>query len=279
MNTGTGHIGTMRVSHNLDGVIIQGSIAKYLHGENMTPLSRNGVKMAIEKLDTAINLSLSGVAVGSIEIGTSIILRENPGEYLRLFGDMRGYTKTAHSKYGFLKTVSYGTPTGAYQFCAYDKGREMADKKQPIPALFSGKHVLRLEYRIVRRRGIRNKLGQDITAYDLFNYEVYRRLQSLFLEVYQAIPKTGRVVYIDKSKPMTPALLERLQAEQWRQSYPEKYNAVLQSLTESGSLTAKNIERIRAKDRRQGRDFSMSDKSPLIAELDNHVRTAAKSGA
>jgi hypothetical protein len=210
VNTGTGTIGAMRVYHNLDGVTIHGSLAKYLQGENMTTLSRAGVRAAIEKLETETDLDLAGAVVGSLEVGTSIILKERPGEYLRLFGDPPVYAKAVYSKAGFLETVAYGTPTGAFQFCAYDKTKEMTDKRQAIPELFSGRNVLRLEYRIIRRRGVRARFGRDLTAHDLFDYDTYRQLQGLFYRAYQAIPKTGRVCYIDKSKSMTPARLEQL---------------------------------------------------------------------
>ena len=78
---------------------------------------------------------------------------------------------------------------------------------------------------------------------------------------------------------MTPARLEQLQAEQFKQSFPIEYKAGLQALKESGALTEKNLERIRAKDRRRGRDFAISDTSLLIVELDAHVKNAAMSGA
>jgi hypothetical protein len=270
----------MKVYQNLDGATLHGSLAKYLQGENMTPLSRAGVRAAIEKLETETGVNLRDSAVGLVEAGTSIILKEKPSEYLRLFGDTPVKTKAAYSKGGFLETVSYGTPTGADQFCAYDKGREMAAKKQreAIPLLYSGRNVLRLEYRIIRRRGIVAKFGRDLSAHDLFDYGTYRKLQGLFLEAYGAIPKTGRGVYIDTSKPVTPARLEQLLAEQYRQSFPLEYKDLLQSLKEAGALTEKNAERIRAGDRKQGRDFDVSDKSPLIAELDCYVRNAAAVG-
>ncbi len=277
-NTGTGTIGNMRVSYNLDGIMIHGSLAKFLQGENMTPLNRKQVQEAIEKLETQTDIDLSAAVVGSVELGTSIILREKPTEYLRLFGAPPIFTKSVYSKGGFVGTVSYGTSTGAFQFCAYDKTNEMTDKRQAIPSLFSGSNVLRLEYRIIRRRGIRARFVRDLTAYDLFNYEIYRKLQGLFLESYKAIPKNGRQVFIDTAKTITPAKLEQLQAEQWRQTYPEEYNAHLQGLKQSGALTDKNLERIRAGNRRKNKDYTISDTSPLIAELDSHVYNAAMYG-
>ena len=146
----------------------------------------------------------------------------------------------------------------------------MRDKRQDIPDLFSG-NVLRLEYRIIRRRGVKARFGRDLTAHDLFEYNIYRQLQELFIKAYQTIPKTGRGVFVDKSKPVTPARLETLQAVQWRQSCPDEYNAFVQSLKEAGALSEKSHERIRVKDRKQSRDFSMSDKNPLIEELDAFI--------
>jgi hypothetical protein len=277
-NISTGTIGTMRVCQNLDGVTFRGSLAKYLNGENMTPIGRAGVKRAIEKLEADTGIDLKAAVVGSLEVGTSIILKERAGEYLRLFGDMSRQAKTVYSMGGCLETVLYSTPTGAYQFCAYDKGREMAAKGVEIPPLFARHNVLRLEYRIIRRRGIRAKFGRDLTANDLYDYDTYRVLQGLFHDAYKAIPKMGRGVYIDKSKPITPARLEQLEAEQYRQTYPDEYNADLQALSEAGALTGKNLERIRARDRRLGRDYNISDKNPLIAELDAHTRNVAVFG-
>lgn len=214
IHTGTGTIGTMRIYQSLGGITIRGSLPKYIRGENISPLIRREVQEGIEKLENETGLNLKAAVVGSVEVGTSIILKERPEEYLRLFGDPPMFTKTVYSKAGLLETVAYGTPTGYNQFSAYDKGREMADKGLTVPPLFEGQNVLRLEYRIIRRQGVRARFGRDLTAYDLFDSAIYRKLAGLFLEMYQKIPKMGRKVYIDTSKPMTPARLVDLEAAQ-----------------------------------------------------------------
>jgi hypothetical protein len=275
INTGFGTIGTMKVYQSLDGVTFKGSLPKYLRGENITPISRAGVKAAIEKLETETGLNLSTAVVGSVEVGTSIILREKPAEYLQLFGDPAVFHKIIYTRGGYIETVLYSTPTGAFSFCAYDKSREMKAKRAPIPELFAGHNVLRLEYRIIRRRGIRAKLRRDLTAYDLFDYDTYRDLKDLFYKSYRNIPKTGRGVFIDTRQAITPARLEGLEAAQYRQTYRKEHNAMLQTFCEAGLITKKNLDRIRAMDRRQGRDYSISDKNPLIEELDGYIRTAA----
>jgi hypothetical protein len=269
VHTGAGRIGTMRVLHNMDCIRIRGSLPKYLRGQNVTPLTRHWIKDGIRKLEDETGLDLSRARVDSLEVGTTIILSHKPGEYLRLFGDLSAkFDKNSHSKAGELLTVSYGSSTGSFQFCAYDKGREMKDKREELPELYRGSNCLRLEYRIIKRQGIRGKFNRDLTAHDLFDYDVYGKLQSLFYEAYRRIPKMGRLVYVDTSKPLTPARLEELEAERYRQSFTEEYNHHVQILNESGCISKKNLQRIRARNRRNDRDYSLSDKNHLIAELD-----------
>jgi hypothetical protein len=110
-----------------------------------------------------------------------------------------------------------------------------------------------------------------LTAYDLFNPVVYQKLQSLFLEAYQAIPKFGRQFYIDTSENITPKKWDEILAEQYRHSFPDEYRNLLQSLRESGAISDKSFERIRAKERRRERDYRLVESSPLIAELDELV--------
>jgi hypothetical protein len=90
VNTFKGNIGNMGIYKNLNCLIIYGSLAKYLKGENITPLGRNEVKQAIKKLEQDIGLDLKGAIVSSVEFGTSIPIKKEPSQYLNIFG----YIKT-----------------------------------------------------------------------------------------------------------------------------------------------------------------------------------------
>ena len=135
--------------------------------------------------------------------------------------------------------------------------------------MFEGSNVLRLEYKIVRRRGIKAKFHRDLTAYDLFNPVVYQKLQSLFLEAYQTIPKFGRQFFIDTSENITPKKWDEILVEQYRHAFPNEYRHLLQSLRESGAVSDKSFERIRVTERKREREYRLIDKSPLIEELDD----------
>jgi hypothetical protein len=98
----------------------------------------------------------------------------------------------------------------------------------------------------------------------------------LFLESYKAIPKTGRVVCLDKAKRVTPAELEKREAAAYREAHNGTYLAGIQTLWEAGAISPKSMKRIRALDRQRGRDYTASDVSALIAELDSHLEAAVK---
>ena len=268
VNTFQGNIGNMGIYKNLNCLIIHGSLAKYLHNENITPLNREEVRQAMEKLEQDIGLNLEYAVVASVEFGTSIITKEKPFEYLNLFGNKKRLTRVEYSRWTGVETIIYTSDTGSYEFIGYDKFREMRKKKQEIPPMFTGSNVLRLEYRIRKRRGINAIFKRDLLAYDLFSENIYKRFQKLFLDAYKSIDKVGRLVYTNKSKNMTPVKLQKLQAEQFRQSFPKDYRYFIQQLTEAKKLTPISLARIQAENHKLGHDMHISEQSTLIKELD-----------
>jgi hypothetical protein len=262
----------MGIFIGLDSIVIHGSLAKYLNGENVSNLTLQQVEEAIQKLENEIGLDLDTAIVKMVECGISVITNEQPSEYLKLFGYPARYTRHEYATMTGVETVTYSTETGAYQFTGYNKVLEVKrKKKQSIPALLEEANILRLEYKIVSRRGIKARFGRDLTAYDLFNPVIYRELQNLFIEAYQTIPKFGWQCNIENQKKVTPKLFNELLAEQYRQTFPKEHLHFLKVLKESGALTDKNLERIRAANRAMERKYEMVDKSSLIAELDELV--------
>jgi hypothetical protein len=277
----------MRIWKNIDCLTIQGSLAKYLHDENITPLNREGVKQAIEKLEQDIGLNLKNAVVCSAEFGASIVVNERPFEYLHLFGYTNrlgryvisdgNINKTARrevSNWKGVETVIYTTQKGSFEFIGYDKIKEMFAKKQEIPSFYNGLNVLRLEYKMRKRRGIEAKFKGGLSAYDIFGETVYRRWQELFYDKYKSIGKMGRLVYADTPEEITPAKFKKIIAEQFRQSHAEEYHYHLQRFIEAGKTTPKNLEMIRAENNKMGNDIYISDPNHLIKELDALVYIA-----
>jgi hypothetical protein len=290
-NIWSGKIKNIKIRQNYNCLTIHGSLAKYLNDENITPLNREGVKQAIEKLEQDIGINLENAVVCSVEFGTSIIVKESPFEYMLLFG----YTNRLYrhviangnknklirhdvSRFKGIETVFYTTPTGSFEFIVYDKIKEMLAKKICIPSFFIKKNVIRLEYKIRKRRGIEAKFKDGLTAYCLFDKNVYNRFQKLFLNKYKEIGKMGRLVNGSKLEEITPAKLKKIMAEHFRQRHPDEYNHCLQRFLEAGKITPKNIEIIRAENNKLGNDIYVSEQSPLIMELDTLVSDRAMFG-
>ena len=270
-NSYRGYIKNMQVYKNINCVTIYGSLPKYLQGENITPLDREKIKLAIKKLEGDIGFSFKNAFVCSVEFGISVKTQEKPFEYLSLFGYPKRLTRVVFSKWNETETVTYTSGKGSFAFTAYDKRKEMLAKKNDEPPFFANSNVLRLEHKILGRKGIKAKFGRDLSAYDLFNEDVYKAFQELFLKAYEDIDKMGRLVYSDKLEKLTPSRIRKLQAEQYRQKYPNEYQYFIQGAKEAGKLSPRNLEEIRRADRKFNRDVSISDRNILIKELDAYI--------
>jgi len=270
-NTYYGYINNIKVNIYGDSLFLAGSFPKYLQGENMMPLNIEKVRQCIEKLEQDVKLDLKNAVVCQVEFGTSIITTEKPFEYLNLFSYPKKLTRVEYAKWDGVETVLYTSPTGSFEFIGYDKTKEMRQKKQVIPFLFAGSNVLRLEYKIRRRVGIQAKFNRDLFAYDLFNQDVYRTFQNLFLETYKDIDKMGRTVFLNNLEKITPAKIQKLLAEQYRQSFPKEYQYLIQQFKEMGKLSSRNLERIRETNRKLNRNVYISDRNNLIKELDAYI--------
>jgi hypothetical protein len=268
-HTFQGHIKNMGIYQNLNGINIQGSLAKFLNGENVQALTRRQIESAVRKLETKTGLDLSESVVKSLEFGICVFTKEKPFNYMRLFGIPPIYTRIEFSKTTGVETITMKTRTGSYAFTVYDKLLEMerGRNKDMFPK-FIGRNVLRLEYKITKRRGIKSTFGGDLTVYDLYKPDVYEKLRSLFLEMYAAIPKVGGRISLLNAVNVTPMKLMVLQADHFRHSYPKDYMFLLQTLRENGAFKSKSLERIRAGERKRDRDYTLIDSSPLITELD-----------
>jgi hypothetical protein len=264
--TWVGHIGNMKVSKKPHGLYLTGSLAKYLHGENITPLTMAGVEAAIKKIELDTGLDLSKAVVSTVAVGYSYIVEKDTEKYLRLFGEMPRCGMQPHIKSGRMGSVSYYTPVGSYKFIAYNKGGEV----KKIPPGYEDLNVLRLEYKITKRKGIRDRIGRDITAYDLFGKAIYEKLVGAYYTAYRSISKKGRQVFTECMRPLSGATLTKWAAYQYWQDNPGVFCML------SGGLSQKAAARLRAGQRKMDNDITKSKPSRLIAELDFLVGQSAK---
>jgi len=278
INTFNGKIKNMRIYKSPNCLIISGSLAKYLHGENVTPLTREECRQAIKELEEDIGFSLKNAIISSAEFGISIITKEKPFQYLILFWHINKLHRNETSRRTGIETITFTSQTGSFEFIGYDKGKEMIGKKQEIPSLFAGSNVLRLEYRIRKRRGIKAIFKRDLTAYELYDEIIFQKFQKLFFDSYKDMEKMGGLVYIDKSKTMSLATFRKLQAEQYRQNFPKENLFFIQQLKESGKLSSRSIEQLNVESNKLRKDINVLEQSPLVKELDTSIEIMMSGG-
>ena len=268
INTFSGSLGPLKVFHSLAGITITGSLPKYLYGENVTMLDTLTTQVAINILGQETGLNMRHGLVCKIEVGKNLFTQRPPAEYLSLFGYSGRYMRAEYTKPKGTETVHYYNQKGDFQFILYDKGLESTGR---IPKQYEGLNILRAEYRAMHAKGIRRKFGQNLSAFDLGQEDVFNELERQFLEFYYSIPKMGKEIIMANGN-ITSAQFEKIIAERFRQSNPKEYLDILQSLKLQGKIDKVNLCRIRARERQSDKGFKWQDNSPLIQELDTLIK-------
>lgn len=264
----------MKIRQSPSGVHIMGSIAKYLHGENITSFTRNDVKNSLELLQNNTGIDFSKGIVRSVEFGSNFIMNKPVFFYLQNFGEKQRYKQNIiKGKQNELETVSYFTFSGGYKFKAYNKTQETSDKRKKIPELYQNCNVLRLELTIKGKHNFIKQFQKELSPFDLADYSIYEKLDTLFYNFYSEIEKTNNDVYIDISEKLTPAKFQLLLAEQFKQSHKEEVNSFIQSAKENNCLSKSNLSRIKQIEKSIIKTNCISA-NDLNVELDEKVRFA-----
>ena len=129
-NTHSGNMQNMGIFITYDNVIIRGSLAKFLNGENVSTLKFGQVEKAIQKLENETGINIEKGIVRMVECGISVVTNNQPSEYLKLFGYPPRFTRHEYATITGVETVTYSTQTGSYQFTGYDKVQEVQHKKK-----------------------------------------------------------------------------------------------------------------------------------------------------
>lgn len=182
---------------------IEGSLPKFLFKENLTMLTRETTREALENLGEALGIDIGKARVSTLEFGCNIVTRQEPWLYLQRLGDMPRRERLEYSR-----NTLYYSRKGREQPDAlkiYDKGREAKQKKNKgmqIPKEMRGKHILRFELSLKSR--LPQQLGMaEVTASSLCTCEVWEKLKVMLLKKYESIIKI-RKKGMDTQKIRTP---------------------------------------------------------------------------
>ena len=123
-----------------------GSLCKYLLGDNFQSMGRGDVQQAVEKLSDELHLPMGRAIVTRLDVAENIITRHPTPVYLNHLGVLTYANR-------LLQPDSLYYTKRDETLCFYDKLREQRAKGEPIPDLYTGQNVLRYEQRYMRRLG------------------------------------------------------------------------------------------------------------------------------
>ena len=259
-----GTFNNMRVIQSPDGIFCTGSIAKYLQGENVSPLTRSTVKEALIKLESVTGWNLHKAELKQIEIGATFPVKKPVSEYLSTWGIVPRFTKVTYQK-STLETVTY--KTGNRSFTGYDKRAESKN----IPPIYSAAELIRLEIKFKKKAILNEIFKQTLTPWDLVNKEIYFKLVKLWKDFYFSIPK-GRIPVLDVTDGASPKDLDNILKLIGLQQLGDKYFQYIDALEKRGVIGRVQTGRIRKSAREVLKNKRISEPDILTNELDSKVR-------
>lgn len=199
-----GRLGNLSIRQYPSGVVVSGSLPKYLRGENVTLLTRKELLDAIRKLERETGLDARSSILWEVEFGATIPVDHPPRNYMAGWGTISRFPKFS---YGDGTTVGYSVTRRSFQ--GYDKGWEMRQKEhKALPPGFPGPHAIRLEFKI--KRGMKAELGRTFNLWELSEENAFSLLRNRWAGWYRRIPKAK--VFMLEAHPTTFGELRRVLA-------------------------------------------------------------------
>lgn len=268
----SGNIDGLNVSISPDQVRVNGSICKWMLGDNYQTMGLCDIKRAVERLSDTLSLSMERAIITRLDVGLSMPVKEPTENYFNHLGELKYANRfqQPHSLY-------YHRHRQAERLCFYDKNREQRDKREPIPGLYRDANVLRYEQRYMAR--LPHLLGvKRVTAAMLYDERFYISLLNRWGEAYKAIRKVNDIT-INFQAMKTKRDLHKMGVlalvEQWGGEV--KFIANINEAQKRGDLTAKQAFDLRQgiKDACKVKD-GLTAPSDAISELDKKIAEAIR---
>ena len=180
-----GNVENIKVMQYFGGYSIQGSLPKFLYGNNVCQLTRKEVGQAIEKLSDRLHLPLNDARVTSIEVGANICLTKQHTAYTRLLGDMPRMQRVSMADSLYYQGSGKVHPR---QYYFYDKVAEVRKSGGTMPQGLEAANMMRYEMRLNGRLPFQLSIP-EFKGSTLQDRKVYQELINRWLNGYLSINK------------------------------------------------------------------------------------------
>lgn len=197
-NTDTGELlpigwfENFKVNRQKKGLRIEGSIAKYIFGNNLFIPSLEQIEIALKEIADLFNFNINDALVGRIDIGYNFRLKHEVKDYLGSFGNLGVLDK---SNINDLETLTYSTKNKSRQVQFYHKIVEMKSGKNKVivPEEYEDLEYHILRYELKLKKNLKDEFGYDkITANMIYDKVFFKKLLDLWYSNYSQILKYNK---------------------------------------------------------------------------------------
>jgi len=182
----SGMIGGLRVTVSQHQVKVKdGSLCKFMFGNNYNTMGRHDTQQAIEKLSDGLHLPMDRATVLRLDFGQNIIMQHPLDVYYNHLG-LLSRAQRLQEPNGLYYVMSGG------RLCFYDKNREQRAHNEPIPPLYQNQNVLRVEQRYLQR--LPQRLNRpEVKGATLYDETFFNDLLNRWRGGYKSIQKINDV--------------------------------------------------------------------------------------
>lgn len=267
-----GSINGMRVSLLTGGMVVEGSLPKFLHdGSNVYPLNRRATNEAVEKLSDELHTDMADADIRSLEFGTNFLMKHRVQEYIARLGDMPLLQREEIGGSLYYQGKGRKKPK---VFTFYDKMDDAEAKGMSYPTDLADKNILRYEMRLkYRLPKLLNTM--EVKASTLSEKSFYMAMVRMYQNSYFSIRKHNTFNYATMSsndeKITVKRALEEILGVCINALDPDLIK-VLMNRYENAFAYKKDFTRLKAK---IGEAVSMANElssDELIKELDDEIK-------
>lgn len=189
--TYTSHIDNLTIRTTTQGVSIgNGSLCKFLYGNNIVNFTRTDTRLAFEKLSDTLHISLNNATVSRMDVAYNFEVTHPPESYFYHLGNLPYYKRLEQMFYKGVEGLYYSSVSDKKQLVFYDKIKETTNRKDYVPPEYQNKNLLRYELRLKNHIKQIFKVNK-VTVPMLYDVQFYNRIVDYWRSVYQNIVKVN----------------------------------------------------------------------------------------
>lgn len=277
-DTGTGEVryfgslGGLKVTIYTSSIYIVGSLSKYYNGSNIFTLNRRDTERAVQKLSDELGADVSTAKVTYLEFGDAFVMQSPVEEYLKRLGHYPRLYRNSQPDTLYYRHRGIVQPK---TICFYDKTKELRKKKETLPDGLNGQNILRYELRFKNRLSRQIGWQDSITASTLYDRQFYKKMVSIYREVYFAISKRKMLKPTALQEVKNPKdAMQCLIGVLLCQSNKDTIADFMGQLTTAKTLDRVQLYRLGQMIERATEKGKHLEGDTLISELDNQIENA-----